>query len=103
LSAWEIHVALHLDLYVRDCFAELVSHFSGNRAAAREREIDLLDSLIVSDIDRASRLEGPPLTVLQGDEAPLGRRNDVSTRRQIRELVSPLRIRGHDSADRNFR
>ena len=66
-------------------------------AAAREREIDLLDDLRVRDIQRAAALERTALAEFEADVSGLADADRVSGGRKIRKLIAPFGIGGGES------
>ena len=81
------------DADVPQRIAELVGDPAGDRSRAWQREVGIGDALRVDQLDRAARLAGTALTVLETKVAGPRGRDAVAAPRQILELEHALRGR----------
>ena len=89
-------IAERLDLDVCDGVAELVGNAAGDRAAARQAEVDFVECLSVGDIERFAGLERSRLSVLERHVSGLVDEKAIPPGRQRREFVAPFAV-GRDA------
>ena len=89
-------IAERLDLHVCDGVAKLVGDSAGDRAAARQAEVDLLERLSFGDIQGFAGLERARLSVLERHVSGLVDEKAIPPGWQRRKFVAPLAV-GRDA------
>ena len=91
-------ITKRLNLHVGQRIAVFVGDAPRDDAPARQAEIDLVEDLPVSEVERLARFERARLTVFEGHEAPLVHAEAITPGRQSRDFKISFAVRRDDAA-----
>ena len=103
LAARPVLITLRLHLRHRDRLTEFVGNATRDDAAAGKRDVNVAQRLVVAERDGITRLERPALTGLERHVTALRGGDGVAAGRQLREVVTAIRVGRRHPPHRRFR